>query len=132
MPEIQPIPSEIHGQRYASLTTFRKTGAGVPTPLWFAEESGKLFFMTRSDSGKYKRIRNNANVRIAPCTIKGRVTGPQFAGVARFLPEGDWPRARKTLEQKYWLMKLPFWSKKNIFLEVELKGPTEITSPTVK
>ena len=122
MPETQQIPPEIHGQRYVSLTTFRKTGVGVSTPLWFAEESGKLYFMTRSDSGKYKRIRNNAGVRVAPCTMRGRVTGPEFTGVARVLPEGDWQRARKALEKKYWLMKLPFWSKKNIFLEITLPG----------
>lgn len=128
----QPIPAEIHGQRYVSLTTFRKTGVGVPTPLWFAEESGRLYFMTRSDSGKYKRIRNNMGVRVAPCTMRGRVTGPAFDGLARILPETDWPRARQALEQKYWLMKLPFWSKQNIFFEVTVKGRTDVTSAPAK
>jgi uncharacterized protein len=127
-----PIPAEIHGQRYMSLTTFRKTGVAVPTPLWFTEESGRLYFMTRSDSGKYKRIRNNAGVRVAPCTMRGKVTGPEFAGTARILPEGDWPEARKALRRKYWLAKLPFWSKKNVFLEITLLGATGVTRSAVK
>ena len=54
-----PIPSEIHGQRYISLATFRKTGVSVLTPIWFTEESGKLFVMCSGKSGKAKRIRNN-------------------------------------------------------------------------
>jgi uncharacterized protein len=132
MPAPQPIPAEIHGQRYVSLTTFRKTGVAVPTPLWFTEDSGKLYFMTRSDSGKYKRIRNNAGVRVAPCTMRGRVTGPEFAGTARILPEADWPSARKALQRKYWLAKLPFWSQKNVFLEVTLQDATGVTTTSVK
>jgi len=132
MPASQPIPAEILGQRYVSLTTFRKTGVAVPTPLWFTEESGKLYFMTRSDSGKYKRIRNNAGVRVAPCTMRGRITGAEFIGTARILPEDEWPAARSALQRKYWLAKLPFWSKKNVFLEVTLQGATRVTTSPVK
>jgi len=53
------IPPEIHDKKYVSLVSFRKNGAAVPTPVWFGEKDGKLYVMTRSDSGKYKRIRNN-------------------------------------------------------------------------
>jgi uncharacterized protein len=116
-----PIPPEIHGQKYISLTTFRKSGVAVPTPVWFGEENGKLYVMTRSDSGKYKRIKNNPRVQIAPCTMRGKIAGPQFEGAARILPEADWPRARKAVNQKYWLARIPFlWSKKNLFLEVAI------------
>ena len=72
------IPDPIRGQKYISLTTLRKTGVGVATPVWFGEEDGKLYVMTRSDMGKTKRIRNNPQVRVAPCTIRGKVTGPEF------------------------------------------------------
>ena len=68
------IPVEIRGQRYISLATFRKNGAAVHTPVWFAEEGGKLYVMTSDTTGKYKRIRNNSQVRIAPCTIRGKLT----------------------------------------------------------
>ena len=52
MPEA--IPSEIRGQKYISLTTFRKNGVAVATPVWFGEEGDKLYVMTRSDMGKDK------------------------------------------------------------------------------
>jgi uncharacterized protein len=88
-----PIPAEIHGQKYISLVTFKRDGTPIATPIWFAESDGKLYFMTRSDSGKYKRIRNSPRVKIAPSTIRGKVTGPEFPATARILPESDWGRA---------------------------------------
>ncbi len=55
----EAIPSAIRGQKYISLGTFRKNGAKIATPVWFGEDSDKLYVMTRSDMGKTKRIRNN-------------------------------------------------------------------------
>src|SRR5579864_4501246 len=77
------IPAAIQNQKYISLTTYRKNGTGVPTPVWFGEQDGKVYVMTRSDMGKTKRIRNNPQVKVAPCTIRGKVTGPEFAATAR-------------------------------------------------
>jgi uncharacterized protein len=114
-----PIPTEIRGQKHICLTTFRKSGVAVPTPVWFSEANGKLYVKTRNDSGKYKRIRNNSRVQIAPCTMRGKITGPQFDASARILPPEDWPPAQNTMERKYWLTRLPFlWSKKNEFVEI--------------
>lgn len=115
------IPAEIANHKYISLTTFRKSGVGVATPVWFGERDGKLYVMTRSDSGKYKRLRNNPAVRIAPCNIRGKVIGPDFPAQARVLPAGDWPQARTTIRRKYWLARIPFiWSKQNVYLEIEM------------
>ena len=114
-----PIPPSISGQKYLSLTTFRKSGAAIATPIWFGESNGKLYVMTRGDSGKAKRLRNNPHVRIAPCTIRGKVTGPDLPATARILPEADWPTARDVLHKKYWLARLPIWSKKNVYLEID-------------
>ena len=113
------IPKEIHGERYISLVTYRKSGVAVPTPIWFVEADGLLYVMTRGDSGKYKRIRNNPQVSFAPCTMRGRVLGPEFTGTARILSESDWPRIRALLRKKYWLMRVPFfWSSQNVFVEI--------------
>src|SRR5712692_4555770 len=114
------IPKEIQGQKYISLATFRKNGQAINTPVWFAEQDGKLYVQTRNDSGKYKRIRNNPQVKVAACTMGGKITGPEFAGIARLLPAAQWTEAKKTLHRKYWLARLPFWSKKNEFLEIEV------------
>lgn len=91
----------------------------MPTPVWFGEEDDKLYVMTRSDMGKTKRVRNNPQVRVAPCTIRGKITGPEFAATARLLPPEDWPKARKTITRKYLLAKLssPF-SRADAFIEI--------------
>ena len=115
------LPAEFQGQKYLSLITFRKNGSAVPTPVWFAEADGKFYVMTRSDSGKYKRIRNNPEVRIAPCNIRGKITGPQFPARARILPAEEWDLARRAVRAKYWITRITaLWSKKNIYLEIAL------------
>jgi uncharacterized protein len=113
------IPASIHGQKYISLTTFRKTGAGVATPVWFGEDGGKLYVMTRSDMGKSKRIRNNPQVRVAPCTMRGTVTGAEVAATARILPPQEHARARQTINRKYWMARIPLiWSRTDTYLEI--------------
>jgi uncharacterized protein len=113
------IPAEIQSQKYISLKTFRKNGAGVATPVWFGEENGKLYVMTRSDMGKTKRIRNNPQVRMAPCTIRGVVAGSEFAATARILPPGEHARARQTINRKYWLARIPLvWARTDTYIEL--------------
>ena len=108
----------LEDEKYICLTTFRKTGIAVPTPVWFGEDDGKLYVKTRNDSGKYKRLRNNPQVRIAPCTIRGKITGPEFSATARLLPPEDWPRASTIINKKYWLARLSIWSKQNVYVEI--------------
>lgn len=113
------IPSEIHDQRYLSLATFRKTGVAVYTPIWFAEDNGKLYFMTSSKLWKYKRIRNNPQVKIAPCTIRGKITGPEFSGTARILAPGEFAKARQLINSKYWLARVPLiWRNTDVYIEI--------------
>jgi len=113
------IPAAIQENKYIALTTFRKNGQAVPTPVWFGEEDGKLLVMTRSIFGKYKRIRNNPQVRVAPCTIRGAVTGPEFAATARILPVEDHARARVAINRKYWAARIPFlWWRTDAYLEI--------------
>ena len=96
-------------------------GTPVRTPVWFAEEDGKLYFMTNSKSWKVKRLRNEAWVKIAPCTIRGKVTGPDFDATARFLPPQDFARARRAINEKYWLARIPFiWSKTDTYIELTM------------
>ena len=114
-----PIPAEIHGQRYISLATFRKSGVAVYTPLWFAEIGDKLYFMTNSKLGKCKRIRNNPQVKVGPCTIRGKITGPESPATARILPAEELARVRQAIQQKYWLARLPFlWRNTDTSLEI--------------
>ena len=113
------IPAEIRGQRYISLATFRKNGAAVYTPIWFAEDDNKLYFMTSSKSGKYKRIRNNPKVTIAPCTVRGKIIGPEFPATVRILPPEEFQPTRRRIKSKYWLARIPFlWRNTDAYLEI--------------
>lgn len=113
------VPAEIQGQKYISLKTFRKNGVAVPTPVWFGEENGKLYVMTRSDMGKTKRVRNNPQVRVAPCTITGKVRGPEFAATARILPAEEHASARRAINRKYWMARLPLiWARTDTYFEL--------------
>lgn len=108
-----------HGEKYASMVTFRKSGAGVATPIWFAEGNRKLYVMTRSDSGKFKRLRNRPEARMAPCTMRGKVTGPSFPFAVRLLAPEEQGIALEALRRKYLLMRVPWlWSRKNVFYEL--------------
>ncbi len=92
----------------------------MSTPVWFGEEQEKLYIMTREISGKFKRIRNNPKVRIAPCTIRGRVTGKEFEATAGILSgQEERQRARMSVRRKYWMARIPFlWRRNNGYLEI--------------
>jgi PPOX class probable F420-dependent enzyme len=112
---------QIQGQKYLSLTTFRRDGTSVRTPVWFGQEGDKLFVMTRSSSGKYKRIRNNPQVRIAACTMRGTITGPEFTAMARIVTVQEHAHARGTINEKYWAARIPFiWRRTDAYLEISL------------
>jgi len=113
------IPAEIHEQKYISLATFRKSGVAVYTPIWFAELNGTLCLMTSSKSGKYKRVRNNPKAKIAPCTMRGKITGPEFDATVRIMNAAEFAAARKAINAKYWLAAIPFiWRNTDTYLEI--------------
>ena len=90
-----------------SITTYRKNGKPVPTPVWFALENDKLYVATEPDSGKVKRIRNNPNVLLAPCTQRGKLIGPTMKGVAHPLLADHEAQVKAALKRKYgWMMRL--------------------------
>ena len=87
--------------KYVSLTTFRRDGTPVATPVWFVVENGRLLVETDGNSYKVQRIRRNHTVTVAPCNATGHVTGEAVSGHAAILPEGDLPRAERLLHRKY-------------------------------
>lgn len=109
--------SHLRGRKYIDLVTFRKSGVGVHTPVWFAEGDGSLFIFTNPKAGKMKRIRNNPRVEIAPSTIRGRALGPYVPATVRVA--SDAAAGREAIRRKYWLARIPFlWSKDSIYLEL--------------
>jgi PPOX class probable F420-dependent enzyme len=67
---------------YLSLTTFRKDGTPVATPVWVSVDGDRLYVWTETDAGKIKRLRNNGAVLLAPCDSRGGLQGAQVEGTA--------------------------------------------------
>ena len=72
-------------QRYLALATFRRSGAEVSTPVWFAAMDGRLYVFTAGDSGKVKRLRHSSRARIAPSDGRGNVRGDWWDAEARLV-----------------------------------------------
>jgi len=58
--------------KYINVTTFRKNGEEVPTPVWFVALEDKLYTFTGAMSGKVKRIRANGRAKVAPSDVRGK------------------------------------------------------------
>jgi PPOX class probable F420-dependent enzyme len=98
-----------HQQQYLDLETFRKSGIGVKTPVWFVQEGETLFVRTVANSGKVKRIRNNTHVNIAPCKADGALLGEWVPALARELKDDETDRkVNRLLDKKYGLVKKVF------------------------
>ncbi|MFF0553432.1 PPOX class F420-dependent oxidoreductase [Streptomyces sp. NPDC004311] len=104
---------ELGRARYVSLTTFRKDGTPVATPVWAVADGGELYVWTRTETWKVKRIRNDGRVRLSPCDVRGRVPegAGTAAGQARLLDEAGLRRVRKLMSRKYtwqfWFVDVP-------------------------
>jgi len=66
--------SELSAETYVSLTTFRKSGIAVATPVWVVAEGDRLLITTAPTSGKVKRIRHTTRVELAPCDMRGNLS----------------------------------------------------------
>jgi PPOX class probable F420-dependent enzyme len=87
--------------KYLRITSYRRDGSGVSTPVWFAAEGDRLLVMTDSRSGKVKRIRRNPYVTIAPCSGRGKPKAMGMPAHAELLPASEVERAKRLIMRKY-------------------------------
>lgn len=95
---------QLANEKYVSLTTFRKNGQGVATPLWCARDGDQLVSTTGADSWKIKRIRNNNIVEVVECDARGTVTSdasPIRARASVFTDQPTLDRVEALLKDKY-------------------------------
>src|SRR5258708_33634042 len=79
------------------LTSFRRNGMGVGSPVGTVASRGKLYFMTAADTWKVKRLASNPRVTVAPGTFNGEALGPAIEGTARRLSGKEFKQARDLL-----------------------------------
>ena len=124
--------SVAQGHKYISLTTFRKSGEPVSTPIWFVERGITIDVWTEKNSWKVKRLSNDSRVRVAPSTVRGRVVGPSAEGTARIVS----PKVKEEIENlmvaKYgWMMRLfSFLYRNKEMVVVEINTDSVITDST--
>ncbi|MGW5784468.1 PPOX class F420-dependent oxidoreductase [Streptomyces sp. NPDC003757] len=87
--------------KYLLVTTYRKNGTPVATPVWVVRDEDALGVWTVADSWKVKRVRNRADVLVGPCDVRGRPTGSQVPGTAEICDAATTARYRKLLIRKY-------------------------------
>jgi PPOX class probable F420-dependent enzyme len=116
----------LEGQKYISLTTYRRNGAKVSTPVWFVQRESRVYVWTMATSGKVKRLRNNPSVALAPCKMGGEVLGPHVEGIATISDDDSSEELNKAFRSKYGMpffldrivSRLSRW--KRAFLEIKL------------
>lgn len=100
MTEIETLAAS----KYISLTTTKRDGTPVATPVWLVRDGNALRVITQASSGKAKRIRNSAEVLVAPCDARGRLKGPQVAARAELEDPADTAMTRTLIVQRYGLL----------------------------
>jgi PPOX class probable F420-dependent enzyme len=93
-------------EQFLSLTTFRRSGECVSTPMWVGRDGDALIMFTPEASGKVKRLRNSPRVDLRPCNRFGRVKDgvEPIAGMAEVLTDEDSrERATGIIRRKYGL-----------------------------
>jgi hypothetical protein len=100
------VPStlaEMADEQFVSLTTFRRSGVPVATPVWAARDGDALVVTTPADSGKVRRLRHDPRVELRPCNRRGTVPdgAPVAGGVAEVVAPDD--RSAAVLRRKYGL-----------------------------
>lgn len=107
MPTID-LPTAFTGQEYLNLETYRRNGEAVRTPVWFAVYENSLCVRTQTNSGKIKRIRNQPQVRVAPCKADGTPVGEWRPAVARLATPEEAEQISAIFYQKYRMRKKLF------------------------
>lgn len=107
----RPSPLQVlAGSRYVLLTTFRRSGAAIATPVWAVGLDGALWVWTNPTSGKVKRIRNDGRVLVQPCGMRGEPVGRPIEGHAEVGDDAHAPAVMAALRRKYgiqgWLTQL--------------------------
>ncbi|GAA4672269.1 PPOX class F420-dependent oxidoreductase [Phytohabitans rumicis] len=93
------------GESYVLLTTFRRDGRAVATPVWAVRDEDALMVWTVAESGKIKRIRRDGTVTVAACDFRGNPHGDAVAGHATLTGSvADADRVRKLIARKYGLV----------------------------
>ena len=88
-------------QKYINLETYKRDNTPIKTPVWFVIDNGLVYIITRESTGKVKRLKNNQNVRIVPCSFKGEIKNEWVNGKAQKVTGSEADNVIKLRKKKY-------------------------------
>ncbi|NUT34847.1 MAG: PPOX class F420-dependent oxidoreductase [Hamadaea sp.] len=105
------LAAQFADAKYVSLTTYRKDGTAVATPVWLAVDGAELIVISDADAWKVKRIRRNSRVAVTVCDLRGRIAPGALTaeGTARVLDDAGTRAARALIARKYWTSRVGNW-----------------------
>lgn len=104
MERIDTALSQLAAGNYLLLTTFRRDGTAVPTPVWVMRDGRALAVWSAADTGKVKRIRNGGRVTVTPCDWRGKPLGAAIPGLAEVLTPDASAHFPALMTRKYGLV----------------------------
>ena len=87
-------------QKYINLETYKRDNTPIKTPVWFVIDNGLVYIITRESTGKVKRLKNNQNVRIVPCSFKGEIKSEWVNGKAQKIMGSEADKVIKIRKKK--------------------------------
>jgi len=88
-------------QKYINLETYKRDSTSVKTPVWFVIDNDLIYIITRESTGKVKRLKNNQNVRIVPCSFKGEIKNEWVNGKAQKITGSEADKVIELRKKKY-------------------------------
>ena len=88
-------------QKYINLETYKRDSTSVKTPVWFVIDNDLIYIITRESTGKVKRLKNNQNVRIVPCSFKGEIKSEWVNGKVQKIMGSEADKVIELRKKKY-------------------------------
>ena len=92
---------QFYDQKYINLETYKKDNTPIKTPVWFVIDNDLIYIITRESTGKVKRLKNNQNVRVVPCSFKGEIKNEWVNGKAQKVTGSEADNVIKLRKKKY-------------------------------
>jgi len=98
---MRDLLEQFYKQKYINLETYKRDNTPIKTPVWFVIDKGLVYIITRESTGKVKRLKNNQNVRVVPCSFKGEIKNEWVNGKAQKITGSEADKAIEIRKKKY-------------------------------
>ena len=98
---MRDLLEQFYKQKYINLETYKSDNTPIKTPVWFVIDNDLIYIITRESTGKVKRLKNNQNVRVVPCSFKGEIKIEWVNGKAQKVTGSEVDNVIKLRKKKY-------------------------------